>query len=373
MMTTDAIGLYVHIPFCKSKCNYCDFCSYPSLEDRARDGYIERVISEARDYAKGEKIRVDTVYFGGGTPSLLSLAQAERLITSLADSFDISPSAEITLEANPGTLNKEKAMAYKTLGINRISLGLQTIHKNELKILGRIHTYDDFLSAYKLIRACGFDNVSIDLMYGIPEQTKDSFAKSLDTVTVLEPEHISAYGLIIEEGTPFYSMAKTLPLPSEDEECDMYFMAADMLRARGYSHYEISNYAKPGRQSRHNLKYWRDEEYIGLGAAAYSYFGGRRYGNSRSFDKYMAGAPYENVDIPDREGEMLEYAMMRLRLDEGIDLFDYKERFGISFETGREEKLSAYSKAGLLECIHGRVHLTERGFYLSNTIMADIL
>ena len=232
-MTTDALGLYVHIPFCKSKCNYCDFCSYPAIGSSARDGYIERVISEAREYVKGEKIRVDTLYLGGGTPSLLSPAQAERLLSSLSDIFDISPLAEVTIEANPGTVDGEKVLAYKSLGVNRISLGLQSIHENELKILGRIHTYDDFLSAYKLVREHGFDNVSIDLMYGIPEQTKDSFRKTLDAVTALEPEHISAYGLIVEEGTPFYSMAKSLPLPSEDEECDMYFMAAEVLRERG--------------------------------------------------------------------------------------------------------------------------------------------
>lgn len=372
-MTTDALGLYVHVPFCKAKCNYCDFCSYPSLYESSADAYIDRVISEAESYRAAEKLAVDTVYFGGGTPSLLAPRQLEKLMLSLRDVFLISPDAEITIEANPGTLTKQKLRGYKSLGFNRISLGLQSIHENELKFLGRIHDFGDFLKSYSMARECGFDNVSIDLMYGIPSQTKATFEKTLTRVIELKPEHVSVYGLIIEEGTPFYKAVDKLPLPSEDEECDMYTLAAKMLAECGYEHYEISNYATAGKTSRHNLKYWRDEEYIGLGAAAYSYFGNKRYGNVRSFDSYMQGAPYENVDQLDREGEMFEYAMMHLRLSEGIPLAGYKERFGIPFTEGREEKLAAYSALGLVNLSRERVSLTESGFYLSNTIMADIL
>ena len=372
-MTTDPIGIYVHIPFCKSKCNYCDFCSYPSLYEARADEYVERVIAEAGGYRKEHPLRVDTVYFGGGTPSLLTPSQLERLLKSLREVFDILPDAEITLEANPGTLTEEKARGYKALGVNRISLGVQTIHEKELKSLGRIHTYGDFLTSYKLLRECGFDNISVDLMYGIPHQTADSFTETLREIISLKPEHISAYGLIVEEGTPFYDVADSLPLPTEDAECDMYYTAADILKKAGYSHYEISNYARPSYKSRHNLKYWRDEEYIGLGAAAYSYFGGSRYGNPRSFDKYMSGASRDNVDTPDREGEMFEYAMMHLRLDEGITLADYKARFGTDFTSERESVIEKYRAAGMLTLDEDRLALTERGFYLSNAIMAELL
>ena len=372
-MTTDPIGIYVHIPFCKSKCNYCDFCSYPSLYEARADEYVERVITEADGYRKEHPLRVDTVYFGGGTPSLLTPSQLERLLKALREVFDILPDAEITLEANPGTLTEEKAKGYKALGINRISLGVQTIHEKELKSLGRIHTYGDFLTSYKLLRECGFDNISVDLMYGIPHQTTDSFAETLREIILLKPEHISAYGLIIEEGTPFYGMADTLPLPTEDEECEMYYTASRILKDAGYSHYEISNYATPSRESRHNLKYWHDEQYIGLGAAAYSYFGGSRHGNPRSFDEYMSGAPVEDIDTPDRDGEMFEYAMMHLRLAEGIDLAGYEARFGASFAEGKEDTIEKYKRAGMLTCDEERIALTEQGFYISNSILSELL
>ena len=372
-MTTDKRGLYVHVPFCKAKCNYCDFCSYPALYESRADKYIDRLISEAWEYSRDRRIQVDTVYFGGGTPSLLEPEQLGRLLLSLGEIFDIDREAEITLEANPGTLTEQKLRGYKELGINRISLGLQTIHENELKILGRIHTFSDFLDSYKMLRDLGFNNISIDLMYGIPEQTQASFEKTLDAAIALRPEHISAYGLIVEEGTPFYGMRDKLPLPTEDEECEMYAMAAERLRDSGYAHYEISNYARSGFESRHNLKYWRAEEYIGLGAAAYSYFEGYRYGNVRSLDGYMSGEPRGDVEHIDREGEMLEYAMMRLRLAEGISLGEYESRFGIPFTEGREEKLARYRDLGLITENCGRLSFTERGFYLSNAVMADIL
>ena len=372
-MITEPIGLYIHIPFCISKCNYCDFCSYPSLYKERADEYIDRLISEAESYRRGEKIDVNSIYFGGGTPSLLEPKQLGRILDAVRSVFNVSDDCEVTTEANPGTVTEEKLRAYRSLGVNRVSLGLQSVHENEMKILGRIHTYDDFLLAYSMLRGLGFDNISVDLMYGIPEQTLVSFRETLTRVIDLAPEHISAYGLIIEEGTPFFKMADRLAIPDEDEECDMYCMAASMLADAGYEHYEISNYSRPNRRSRHNLKYWRAEEYIGLGAAAYSYFEGKRYGNPRSFDRYMNGSEYENIDELDRDGEMFEYAMMRLRLADGIPLREYERRFGVSFLDGRREKLDRYTKAGLICQSNEAVSLTERGFYLSNTVMADIL
>lgn len=372
-MTTDARGLYVHIPFCRSKCNYCDFCSYPGRFDTEIDAYIDRLLSEAEQYGRGGRLPIDTVYLGGGTPSLLSPRQLDRIFSALYRLFSIAPDAEITMEANPGTLTSDAAREYFSLGVNRVSLGLQSASERELRALGRIHTFPDFLNSFELLRGVGFANISIDLMYGIPHQTPDSFRETLSRVVALAPEHISAYGLIVEEGTPFYDCRDTLPLPTEDEECEMYGIAAEYLRDGGYRHYEISNYAKPGFESRHNLKYWRDEEYIGIGAAAYSYFLGKRYGNPRSLDLYMASAPVEGLDIPKGEDEEFEYAMMHLRLSEGIDLASFERRFGKSFTKGKEDKLRRYLSMGLLTYDEKRVALTERGFYLSNAIMADIL
>ncbi len=372
-MTTDARGLYVHIPFCRRKCNYCDFCSYADVSDALTDAYISRLREEAGAYSREERIPVDTVYFGGGTPSLLAAQRLEEIISALYSDFDILDSAEITLEANPGTLTTEKALAYKSLGINRISLGVQTIHQNELKLLGRIHLFDDFVNSYKLLRTVGFDNISLDLMYGIPEQTVSSFRETLRYMTELSPEHISAYGLIIEPGTPFYSMRDKLPLPDEDAECEMYYTACELLGSHGYSHYEISNYARAGYASRHNLKYWRAEEYIGLGVAAYSYYKGMRYGNVRSLSEYLDSAPYSYDEELTAESQSYEYAMMRLRLSEGFSLPDYKARFGRDFLSGKEGIIEKLKERNLLKISGERIALTEEGFYVSNAILAEIL
>lgn len=372
-MTTDARGLYVHIPFCIRKCNYCNFASLGGSFDEYIDSYTDRLLSEAKEYRESEKVKIDTLYFGGGTPSLLSPKRLEIMLSTLSEIFSFTDDLEFTLEANPGTLDYEKAAGYRSLGVNRVSIGLQSIHGNELKILGRIHNYDEFLECYGALRRAGFENLNVDLMYGIPECTVDSFAKTLDAVTALSPEHISAYGLIVEEGTPFYKMRKTLALPDEDEEAQMYYLAADKLARAGYSHYEISNYARVGRESRHNLKYWSDEEYIGIGVAAYSYFKNKRYGNTRSLKEYISGAPREDYEEIDIEAERFEYAMMRLRLSSGIDLSLYKERFGIPFAFGKEERIAEYTKRGLISICGDRLSLTEDGFYLSNMILADLL
>ena len=372
-MTTDKIGVYVHIPFCVKKCNYCDFCSYAGLYDEYADAYIERLLSEAEEYKSRGHLTADTLYFGGGTPSLLSAKRLEKILNSLNRTFGFSPDTEITLEANPGTVDRERLSDYRSLGVNRISVGLQSIHDNELKKLGRIHTHSDFLACYDALRSVGFDNVSVDLMYGIPEQTSRSFSETLDAVSALAPEHISAYGLILEEGTRFFEERENLSLPDEDEECEMYRLACDRLSSSGYLHYEISNYAKAGRESRHNLKYWLGEEFVGLGAAAYSYLDGARYGNPRSLSRYMSGMPRENTDRLTADDEKFEYAMMRLRLSRGINLKEYEQRFGVSFLDGRARDIDRYIAHGLMVLRDGSLAFTERGFYLSNSVMAEIL
>ena len=372
-MTTKRIGLYVHIPFCVSKCNYCDFCSLGGAYDRYIEAYVDALLAEAEAYKREPKIALRTLYFGGGTPSLLSPDMLGKILEGLRNVFDFDDLFEFTLEANPGTLTREGAVGFKELGVNRISLGLQSIHENELKKLGRIHSFEDFLLSYKMLREAGFDNIGVDLMYGIPEQTIESFEKTLSRVIAISPEHISAYGLIIEEGTPFFEKVDSLPLPDEDTECDMYNLACSMLRDAGYHHYEISNYSRPGYRSAHNLVYWQMGEYIGLGAAAYSYLDGERYGNPRSLSAYLDGVRKNDVDVVDAECEESEYIMMRLRISDGIDLAEYLNKFGKNFITGREELLSAYEGAGYLTVDDERVALTERGFYISNTLICDLL
>lgn len=371
-MTTKPIGLYLHVPFCVRKCNYCDFCSYreADIPISVREAYIDALVTEIRGYQRMKRISVDTIFFGGGTPSLLEPRELDKIFGAISSTFDICPSAEITLEANPGTLTEQKLECYKIVGVNRLSIGLQSIHENELKKLGRIHLYDDFLESYKTARMLGFDNISVDLMYGIPEQSLKSFAETLDTVIALSPEHISAYGLIVEEETPFYTMRDRLVLPTEDEECDMYDLAVSKLSAAGYSHYEISNYARQGRASRHNLHYWRREEYIGVGVAAHSYFCGARYSNAPSLDAYLRGDSREYDTDTDAS---FERAMLALRLAEGLSLSEYESEFSHSFLDGREASVSRYVSLGYMKLEGECLALTDSGMYVSNAILSDLL
>ena len=374
-MTTDNIGLYVHIPFCIRKCAYCDFASFSNVEAGARERYIERLCEEIESYKREEKIGVDTVFFGGGTPSLLEPDELSSILASVRKSFNITPGAEITMEMNPGTITSQKVRAYTALGVNRVSIGCQSFNENELKILGRIHNSALIYDAVRIVRDAGITNVSLDLMYGIPEQTAASFAHTLREALSLDPTHLSVYGLILEEGTPFFDARDKLALPSEDEECDMYALASRILGEHGFSHYEISNYARPGYECRHNLKYWHDDEYIGVGLAAYSYYGKNRYGNTSKLDEYISDSyvQYRYGEAITDVDEAFEYVMMRLRLSEGFSLSDYRTRFGVDFTVGREDALERYTSHGYLKISDDRILLTESGFYISNTILSDLL
>lgn len=372
-MTTDNIGLYVHIPFCRKKCSYCDFLSFAGCEASLVDEYVDALCREIHGY-KSENLTLSTLFFGGGTPSLLSLFQFEKILGAIRESFALLPNAEITTEANPGTLDRDKLKGLYSLGINRLSIGLQSIHENELKILGRIHSYEDFLSSYRAAREVGFRNINVDLMYGIPEQTEESFAKTLDALISLSPEHISVYGLMLEEGTPLYESRESLALPTEDAECDMYYSACRRLAEAGYRHYEISNYAKEGFESRHNLIYWHTDSYIGVGAAAHSYFRGKRFCNTEQLSAYISNPiGKDKCEQIDAGGAEYEYAMLALRLSEGISLSEYERRFSRSFLSGREEKLAELSALGYLLLTHDRVFLTDKGMYVSNYILTELL
>ena len=373
-MKTKKIGVYIHIPFCLRKCNYCDFCSYPGKSDAEKSHYVDTLCREILSYKREEKVCVDTIFFGGGTPTLLSNGDFSKIFDALKETFDISSDAEITVEANPKTVSEESASHLYTLGVNRISIGVQSIHNSELSALGRMHDFEDFVDAYKIFLSAGFKNISVDLMYGIPHQTKESFSETLSYITELSPAHVSVYGLIIEEGTPFFDNREKLPLPSENDEADMYEMAHKILSDNGYLHYEISNYAKDGFYSRHNAKYWRCEEYIGFGVAAHSYYNGVRYSNPADLSEYLSktGAQYQSEQSKNKADDAFEYAMLGLRLSEGISLAEYESRLGASLDLDRPE-LKAYFDGGYIVRCEDRLSLTYKGFYISNTILTELL
>ena len=375
-MTTDPIGIYVHIPFCVRKCVYCDFCSFSDVVSSKRKKYIDALCDEIGSY-KGKGISVDTVFFGGGTPTLLGGDEFQQVVSKIRECFNVVADAEFTIEANPKTLTEENLVKYIACGVNRVSIGLQTIHEKELKKLGRVHSFEEFLDTYHLVRRLGIKNVSVDLMYGIPEQTRETFSETLDKVISLSPEHISLYGLIVEEGTPLFENISSYRLPSEDEECDMYYLASKKMRDGGYLHYEISNYSKNGCFCRHNLKYWRAEEYIGVGLAAYSYFDGKRYGNGEDIDEYIKDYSLcrvfnENIGN-NLDSNKYEFAMLSLRLCEGFSLSFYKEKFGEDFLVSRREVIEKFSELGYLTVKDDRISFTESGLYVSNTLLTELL
>lgn len=378
MTSNDALlGLYFHIPFCLRKCGYCDFCSYPSrLADR--EAYVQALLREIRAYAPRVVEReIDTVYFGGGTPSLLSVGQIATVLNELHSNiaYRLWGGAEITLEVNPATVTPQTLTAYRQMGINRLSIGVQSFHDGELAALGRLHTAADARACVEAARQAGFDNISIDLMYGIPHQTLDSFTESLKAAIALAPEHVSAYSLKVEEGTPFAQLGDGLPLPDEDTEFAMYETCVSLLGEAGYEHYEVSNYARPHHRSRHNLHYWRGEEYVGFGVAAHSYFEGYRYGCDRDLDAYLArafdGCPHG--DFIDEQAAEEEAILLGLRLSDGISDNLFARRFGVSFTEKYGAKLAPFVRGGFVLTDNGRTRLTDRGMYVMNAILAEIL
>lgn len=371
-MKSNKTGLYVHIPFCIKKCKYCDFCSFPDKTEKDRAPYIDALVREILSY-KDKNIELDTVFFGGGTPSVLTPFEFEKIVKAIKETFALKADCEFTLEANPGTVSLEKLVVYKNAGVNRISLGLQSIHENEQKILGRIHNYNDFENSFLMCRSLGFSNINVDLMYAIPEQTKESFKKSVERVLSLQPDHISAYSLILEEGTPLYENKDMLNLVDEAAEREMYEELCSVLSKNGYSHYEISNYAKPGYESKHNLIYWQMDSYIGVGLSAHSYIFGERFCNTNSLNEYLAGGTKVREEGRTMADEAYEFAMLALRTKFGFLLKEYKDRFLQDFLLGRKEKIDRYTALGLMKCENGKIFLTESGFYVSNAILSDLL
>lgn len=369
------LGLYLHIPFCKSKCLYCDFCSFPRPSDELLMRYTDVLCRDIETWAERCRDRtVDTVYFGGGTPTLLPPRMLEKILTIITRHYRVDTSAEITAECNPATGGKEAFRQMRRAGFNRLSIGLQSVHANELKALGRLHNFLDVFRTWEDARAASFDNLSVDLMSGIPHQTLDSWLETLEKVCTLSPEHISSYGLIIEDGTPFANREATLPLPDEDATERMYFDAIRYLEERGWEQYEISNFARPGYESRHNLKYWNCDEYLGFGPAAYSDFNGTRFGNSRDLDAYISGKDITaEREAPSLDERANEYVMLRMRLCDGIRITDFESRFGTSFADSFGRALARYVDTGFVKRTSHGYAFTSRGMYVSNAILSDIL
>ena len=367
------VGIYIHIPFCIRKCNYCDFCSFTGQDEKVMREYTQQICLRIKQFTSGRKIYADTVYFGGGTPTLLPSDSLSMIMDTVRDRFELDENAEITVECNPASIDKNGLLAIRCAGINRLSIGLQSANDVELAKLGRLHSFEDFCSTFREAREVGFDNISIDLMYGIPEQTLSSFEETLERVCALSPEHISAYGLKIENGTPFYNDQSCLSLPDEDEEYAMYCLCEKTLKRYGYQRYEISNFAKGGYSSKHNLHYWKLDDYIGFGVAAHSCFKGERYGNSRDLRAFLDGKNIVNERrrIPTDE-RICEYVMLGLRLEDGLGLDDYESLSGRPFMTDYPQ-VKKFIEQGFLKEKDGRISFTTKGFFVSNAILSDML
>lgn len=369
------LALYVHIPFCAAKCAYCDFASYPNRQDAWRD-YLDAVIRELADWRSALEAReLATVFIGGGTPSLLPVGEIARLLDGVRRCVPIRGDAEITMEANPGTLTPEKLCSCRDAGVNRLSLGAQAMDDRLLRSLGRIHTAKDVTIAVDMARRAGFDNLSLDLMYALPGQTMEDWQGTLDAATALSPEHLSAYNLIVEEGTPLAeNVARgALTVPDDDMAVDMQRMAVDRLAAAGYARYEISNFARHGRECRHNIVYWQRGDYLGVGCAAHSLMDGVRFENPRGLDEYLGGTRRLNPVRLSREDAMEETLMLSTRMCRGMDLAAYRRAFGVDFAQGREDALRSLESLGLLTWRDGFLRLTGRGMEVQNAVVVELL
>ena len=373
-----ASSVYIHIPFCATKCYYCAFNTDAFHKEQA-EAYLIALREEMALYAP-KTAPLKTIFIGGGTPSILSAAALEQLFADLRAHFQIRSDAEITVECNPGTVDAEKLQTMRDAGVNRLSFGLQAMQDEMLQQLGRIHTVADFLDSYHLARDFGFDNINIDLLFALPEQTMTAWRQTLAAVIALDPAHISVYNLVMEEATPFYEwwQAGELHLPSADTEADMFHYAIETLTAHGYVHDEICNFARPGYTARHNLVYWNNQACIGLGAGACGYLDGGRYANLRGIADYIATLRQGTKPIVDSEhltgrAEKAETLMLALRKREGISLAAYQSRFGEAVETEFGDACQKWIALGLLEHSGTHLRLTDRGLFLANEVFVELM
>jgi oxygen-independent coproporphyrinogen-3 oxidase len=367
-------GVYLHIPFCRSRCSYCDFATDVYRSSGAVERYVAALISEIQNSRIDIESAADTVYFGGGTPSLLLPQQVERIIEVVRDRFGISVDTEISMEMNPATVTLESLTAYRSLGVNRASFGVQTFDDTALKLLARGHNADDARNTFKLLREAGFDNISLDLIAGLPGQTLGQWEQNLDEALSLSPEHISLYLLEIHQGTPLAEQIRSGRQTRPDEElaAEMYEMMLDRLGAAGYAQYEISNFSLPGRESRHNSKYWTLDPVFGFGVSAHSFDGRERYANERDTAKYVEMISSSGFAEIKREAVDLcsEYIFLGLRLDAGIEMEGFRIRFGVEFVVKYENEIASLLESELVEIDDGRIRLTRFGKLYSNEVFA---
>ena len=369
------ISLYIHIPFCVRKCLYCDFPSFSGMDGMFED-YVRRLCREMGEAAPSfQGIGVKSVFFGGGTPSILPPALMGRIMDKMMSAYDVNSDAEISMEANPGTLDAAKLREYKSMYFNRLSMGLQAWQDRLLERLGRIHSVGEFEDNFLQARDAGFKNINVDLMFSLPGQTMDDWQETLEKVMRLDPEHISAYSLIIEEGTPFFDMYEKGQITETDENTDrrMYYLAKEMLSDKGFRQYEISNFAKEGFECRHNITYWRTEEYRGFGLGAHSYVDGTRFHNSADMKEYMAGGGRLDMEKLTPEEMQEEFMFMGLRMNEGISKEEFLKRFKTDITSVYGQEISELISEGLLTENNGRISLTDRGVDVSNQVFEKFI
>ena len=376
---TTPLGIYIHVPFCRSKCQYCDFYSVTEKDDRLMESFLDAICDHIREtgpQAPGH--RVDTIYFGGGTPSFFGADGMAAILSAIRRSFDVAMDAEITFEANPDSVSPRLLRKLKSEGFNRVSLGIQCDDDDILAKIGRPHNYEQAVSAVQKIRKAGFKNLSLDLIYGLPGQTLESWQRTLRNVLELKPEHISCYGLKVEEGTPLYACQEFMNLPDDDAQADMYLATVEILRAKGYRQYEISNFCKRNHESKHNVKYWTGGEYLGFGPDASSDFAGKRFKIIRDLRGYIdgirgGGQVLEEIQTVAKRERAGEYLMMGLRTTQGISGEEYEKLFLLPFAPIEEALEACRQRGHALTGDGGRWRLTPEGFLLSNSIISDLL
>lgn len=368
------LSIYIHIPFCVRRCLYCDFVSFSGRHEYFEQ-YKNALISEIEVFECPENVCAETLFFGGGTPSVFPPEYISEICGAVYKKFSPAGNMEITIEANPGTVGKSALKIYKESGINRISMGLQAWQNHVLQKLGRIHTRDDFLESFYLMRNTGFDNINVDLMFALPFQSIKEWEETVAGVAELGPEHISAYSLIIEEGTPFYDMfaKKELTPVSDDDDREMYYLAEEILKKAGYSKYEISNFSRRGYECRHNITYWKRKEYLGFGLAAHSFFDGMRFFNTDDFERYINGNFREGRDIIGERDAYAEFMFLGLRMTEGVRIADFKNIFGKDIYNIYGGILNDLALKGLIVIGEEYIYLTPKGIDVSNIVFSEFL
>lgn len=373
------LGIYIHIPFCFRKCNYCDFLSFGESSERQHETYFHALIKEINHYGNlyGNEFYVDSVFVGGGTPSLVNEALIADVMSAIRAHFNILENAEITIESNPKTLTKSKLISYLKAGINRLSMGVQSLDENLLQYMGRIHSPKDFIQNYYLARECGFTNMNVDLIFAVPGMSMDIWLDTLKRVIDLQPEHISFYSLQLEEGTPFFRDFEAGKLVEIDDELDrqMYWKSIHRLNEANYLHYEISNAAKSGFECKHNLKYWSLDDYLGIGLGSHSYIQGKRFSNITDFETYLKADEdwTEWIHENTLQDDISEYLITGMRKIEGIELKDFQNRFGKSLELLYEKEIDKFITEELLEIKEGNIRFTPRGIDISNKILSEFV